>query len=59
MIIKPKSATIGAETGSVFVEYVEKEFAEKALNEMTGRLFDRKEIRVVFINEEAFNTYFR
>jgi hypothetical protein len=54
VIIKPKNEKIGAEFGSVFVEYIETRCAENAINGMKGKLYEGREIKIAFIDENVF-----
>jgi arginyl-tRNA--protein-N-Asp/Glu arginylyltransferase len=57
-IIKADKASIGAEPGAVFIMYAEKEHAEGAMREMTGKKFNSRELKLIFLNEETFNKHF-
>ena len=58
-IVKTQFAAIAAEAGCVFLEYEEKDNAETALNEMFGRKFDNRDLRIIFMNEEVYYKHFR
>eukprot|EP01017_Pseudomicrothorax_dubius_P008685 TRINITY_DN1286_c0_g1_i12.p4 TRINITY_DN1286_c0_g1~~TRINITY_DN1286_c0_g1_i12.p4 ORF type:complete len:126 (-),score=37.01 TRINITY_DN1286_c0_g1_i12:146-523(-) len=57
-IVKGDKSTVGAEAGCVFIMFGEKEQAEKAHKEMNGKKFDKKDLKLVFINEDTFNKHF-
>eukprot|EP01016_Furgasonia_blochmanni_P055069 TRINITY_DN914_c0_g1_i18.p1 TRINITY_DN914_c0_g1~~TRINITY_DN914_c0_g1_i18.p1 ORF type:complete len:544 (+),score=119.34 TRINITY_DN914_c0_g1_i18:68-1633(+) len=58
-IVKPQFAAIAAEAGCVFLEYEQLENAETALNEMFGRKFDNRDLKIIFMNEEVYYKHFR
>lgn len=51
-------APLLAEPGCVFIMFAEKEHAEKGMKEMLGKKFNKRELRMVFINEDTFNKHF-
>ena len=48
-----------AEVGSIFLEFCDKENSEKAMNNLTGKKYNNKEIKMIFIPEEVFNKNFK
>ena len=54
-IIRNKEEKLGAEVGSVFIEFRDKKSAELALKKVKGRIYDGREIKACFVDE---NTYF-
>ena len=54
LIIKKGKEKLGAEVGSVFIEYKDPYSAEKAINVMKDKKYDNREISVVLINENVF-----
>lgn len=53
-IIRNGEERLGAEVGSVFVEFRDKKSAEIALKKMKGRIYDGKEIKATFIEEKLY-----
>jgi hypothetical protein len=54
IIVKPKMRKIGAEIGSVFVEFEQLNHAEFCMKNMKGRRYDGREIKCAFIDEEVY-----
>ncbi len=54
LIIKSKNEKIGAETGSVFVEFQDVKPAENAVKGMKGKLYEGREIKMAYIDENVF-----
>lgn len=54
-IARRSLAQIGAEIGALFIVYEDISYAEKAVVEMKGVKYEDKSLKVVFINEKAFN----
>lgn len=48
----------GAEPGSIFVEMVDKEDAEKLITDMSGKSYEKREIEMVCVPEESYVTYY-
>lgn len=57
IIIKPKMEKIGAECGSVFIEFRDTRSAENCVKGMKGRLYDEREIKMGFIDEKVFREH--
>ncbi len=55
-IIRSGEERLGAEVGSVFVEFRDKKSAEAALKKIKGRIYDGREIKVSFIDEKLYYT---
>lgn len=53
-IIRNGEEKLGAEAGSVFVEFRDKKSAEIALKKMKGRIYDGREIKVTFVDEKLY-----
>lgn len=53
-IIRNGEERLGAEVGSVFVEFRDKKSAELALKKIKGRIYDGLEIKVTFIEEKLY-----
>lgn len=53
-VIKPKSEKIGAECGSVFVEFQEQKAAENCMKAMKGKRYEGRDVKVAFIDENVF-----
>ena len=53
-IIRNGEEKLGAEVGSVFVEFRDKKSAEVALKKMKGRIYDGREIKACFIDEKLY-----
>ena len=53
-IVRNGEEKLGAEVGSVFVEFRDKKSAEIALKKMKGRIYDGREIKVSFIEEKLY-----
>lgn len=45
---------MGAEVGSVFVEFRDKKSAEIGLKLLKGRIYDGKEIKACFVDENLY-----
>jgi hypothetical protein len=54
MIVKPKMRKIGAEIGSVFVEFDQLNHAEFCMKNMKGRRYDGREIKCAFMDEDVY-----
>ena len=48
-----------AEVGSIFLEFIDQESAEKAMNNLAGKKYNNKEIKMIFIPEEVYNKNFK
>ena len=53
-IVRNGEDRLGAEVGSVFVEFRDKKSAELALKKIKGRIYDGLEIKVTFIDEKLY-----
>ena len=53
-IIRNGEERMGAEVGSVFVEFRDKKSAEIALKKIKGRIYDGREIKVTYIDEKLY-----
>jgi RNA recognition motif-containing protein len=53
-IIRNGEERLGAEVGSVFVEFRDKKSAEAALKKIKGRIYDGREIKVTYIDEKLY-----
>lgn len=53
-IIRNGEERLGAEVGSVFVEFRDKKSAEIALKKIKGRIYDGREIKVTYIDEKLY-----
>jgi RNA recognition motif-containing protein len=58
-IVKPHQAKLGAETGSVFIEFAAPESVQAAISKMKGKKYDNHEIRLIEIPEDVFNKELR
>ena len=48
----------GAEPGSIFIELLNTEDAEKLISEMSGKSYEKREIEIVCVPEESYVTYY-
>lgn len=53
-IIRNGEERLGAEVGTVFVEFRDKKSAEIALKKMKGRIYDGREIKATYIDEKLY-----
>jgi hypothetical protein len=53
-IVRNGEERLGAEVGSVFVEFRDKRSAECALKKMRGRIYDGREIQVSYLEERLY-----
>jgi hypothetical protein len=53
-VIKPKNEKIGAECGSIFVEFQEQKAAENCMKAMKGKRYEGRDVKVAFIDENVF-----
>jgi len=56
-IITKDKVKLGAEFGSIFIEYKDCNMARKALKIMNGKKYKNNEINIVLINEEVYQNY--
>jgi hypothetical protein len=54
IIIKPKMEKIGAEVGSVFIEYEESRASELCKKALKGRRYDGKVLKLAFIEDHVY-----
>jgi hypothetical protein len=54
IIIKPKLEKIGAEVGSVFVEFEDPKTAELCIKGMKTRRYEGKPVKIVYIDEKVY-----
>jgi len=54
LIVRPNMAKIGAESGSIFIEYKELRAAEEAVKAMNGKQYDNRVVKIAFVDEEIF-----
>ena len=57
-IINEKSSKLGAEVGSIFLEFGSIQDAQLAINKVNGRIYDGNEIKTTFIDEDLYTHYF-
>jgi len=57
-IINSKTRGIGAEVGSIFVELDTLEDSEKLIQNLLGKSYDQREIKIVCVPEEAYVSYY-
>ena len=53
-IVRNGEERLGAEVGSVFVEFRDKRSAEAALKKIRGRIYDGREIKVSYVEEKLY-----
>lgn len=53
-IVRNGEEKLGAEVGSVFVEFRDKKSAEIALKKIRGRIYDGRDIKCTFIDEKLY-----
>ena len=53
-IVRNGEEKLGAEVGSVFVEFRDKRSAEMGLKQLKGRVYDGREIKWCFIEEKLY-----
>jgi len=54
-IVRPGESGLGAEAGSVFIEFDTPEQAESAKVQMAGKKYDGKDIKIIEVPDEVFN----
>lgn len=57
-VITSKNACIGAECGSIFIELETKEDSETLLESLTGKNYEKNDIKAVCVPEEAYVDYY-
>lgn len=58
-MVMPINARLGAEAGSLFVEYVDTTGSRIASEELRKRKFDDKEVKRAFVKESMYENYFK
>jgi hypothetical protein len=53
-IVRNGEERLGAEVGSVFVEFRDKKSADLGLKKIKGRIYDGREIKVTFVDEKLY-----
>lgn len=53
-IVRNGEERLGAEVGSVFVEFRDRKSAELALKKIKGRIYDGREIKVTFVDDKLY-----
>jgi RNA recognition motif-containing protein len=53
-IVRNGEERMGAEVGSVFVEFRDKRSAEIALKKIKGRIYDGREIQATYVDEKLY-----
>lgn len=53
-VVRNGEDKLGAEVGSVFVEFRDKKSAEIGLKMMKGRIYDGREIKVSFVDQDLY-----
>jgi len=56
-VVRSLEATLGAEVGSIFVEFRDKKGAEIGIKKVKGRIYDGNEIKAVYIDENLYHEY--
>lgn len=58
-MVMPDTARLGAEPGSLFVEYTDTTASKIASEELKKRKFDTKEIKRAYVKESMYENYFK
>ncbi len=53
-IVRNGEEKLGAEVGSVFVEFLDRKSAEMALKKIKGRIYDGKELKGTYVDEKVY-----
>lgn len=53
-VIRNGQELVGAEVGSVFAQYPNEVEAAKAMISLRGRIYDGRDIRVIYVSKEVF-----
>lgn len=53
-IIRNSEEKLGAEVGSVFVEFMDRKSADLALKKIKGRIYDGREIKATYVDEKLY-----
>ena len=57
-IVTNNNTGFGAEPGSIFMELLNAEDAEKLIIDMSGKSYEKREIEIVCVPEESYVTYY-
>lgn len=57
-IVTNNNTGYGAEPGSIFIELLNTEEAERLITEMSGKSYEKREIEIVCVPEESYVTYY-
>ena len=58
VVINKELCKLGAEVGSIFIEYLNVKHAQAGVKKVKGRVYDGREIKTAFISESLYNDYF-
>ena len=58
IVINKELSKLGAEVGSIFIEYLNLKHAYAGIKKVKGRVYDGREIKTAFIAESLYNDYF-
>ena len=58
IVINKELSKLGAEVGSIFIEYLSFKHAYAGIKKVKGRVYDGREIKTAFISESLYNDYF-
>ena len=58
IVITKEKATLGAELGSIFVEFWNEKCAQQGVKKVKGRIYDGCEIKTCYIEESLYNEHF-
>lgn len=58
IVITKEKATLGAELGSIFVEFWNEKCAQHGVKKVKGRIYDGCEIKTCYIEESLYNEHF-
>jgi hypothetical protein len=54
MIVKPGKERLGKEVGAIFIEFQDVHDAEVCYSKMKGKEYDKREMRIAFIDEDVY-----
>ena len=57
-VINKELTKLGAEVGSIFIEFGNVKHAHAGIKKVKGRKYDGLEIKTAFISESLYNEYF-
>ena len=57
-IVDVKRKCVGGEVGSIFIELSTIDQSEQIIKNLSGKLYDKKEIKIVCVPEESYVKYF-